>query len=72
MNPAKNVDLASVPPCRKSLEQYIRRVNYPVGIWKHAYVPDPNILVPTKNNGWTFVDGKLEPLWLDGDALPKS
>ena len=30
------------------------------------------IPLPTENNGWTLVDAKLEPLWFDGDALPKS
>ena len=65
------MDLASVPPCRKSLVQHIRRVNYQVGIWKHAHVPNPNIPLPTENIGWTLVDAKLEPPWFDGDALPK-
>ena len=72
VNPSKNVDLASVPPCRKSLEQHIRRVNFQVGIWKHANVPNPTIPAPTDNNGWTLVDGKLEPLWFDCDPLPES
>ena len=72
VNPTKNVDLASVAPCRKSLEQHIRRVNYQVGIWKHSHLPDPDIPAPTENHGWHSVDGKLEPLWFNGEALPKS
>ena len=36
LNPSKNVDRGTLPPCRRSLEQHIRRVNYQVGFWKMA------------------------------------
>ena len=63
--------MSKVPPCRKSLEQHIRRVNYQVAIWKRSHVPKPDVPVPNESHGWTLVDGKLEPLWFDGTAIPK-
>ena len=66
-----NIDMANLPPCRKSLEQHIRRVNYQVGIWKRAHITDPDIPLATDGHGWTMVDGKMEPLWYDGDVLPQ-
>ena len=71
LSPSENIDLATFPPCRKSLEQHIRRVNYQVGIWKKASVPDPDIPEPTDGHGWHVIDGKLEPLWFEDDLLPK-
>ena len=69
--PSKNFDMGTIPPCRKSLEQHIRRVNYQLGIYKQAHIPNPDIPKPTDGHGWTMIDGKLEPLWFDGDVLPR-
>ena len=71
LNKPRNMDMSKVPPCRKSLEQHIRRVNYQVAIWKRSHVPKPDVPVANESHGWTLVDGKLEPLWFDGSALPK-
>ena len=71
-NTSRNVDMSSVPPCRKSLEQHIRRVNYQVGIWKHSHIPKPDISAANNGHGWTLAAGKLEPMWYDGEALPQA
>lgn len=68
--PSKNVDMGTLPPCRKSLTQHIRRVNYQVGIWKRAHISNPEVPDPV-GHGWVMVDGKLEPLWYDGRMLPQ-
>ena len=67
---SNNVDIASLPPCKKSLEQHIKRVNYQVAIWKRSHIANPDIPPPTEGHGWTHHDGYLEPLWIDGDTLP--
>ena len=63
--------MSMLPPCRKSLEQHIKRVNYQVGIWKHAHIANPDTPNPCDGHGWMMVDGHLEPLWYDGEALPQ-
>ena len=45
-------------------------MNYQVAIWKRAHVPDPHIPVPSDDHGWTMIEGKLEPLWYEGDMIP--
>ena len=72
LNPSKNVDLASVPPCRRSLENHIRRVHYQAGVWKMANMSNITIPATTDNNGRILVGGNLEPLWFDGRPLPES
>ena len=45
----RNIDLSQFPPCRKTLSQHIRRVNYQTGVWKLAHIPQPYI--PPAING---------------------
>jgi len=71
LHPSKNVDLGSLPPCRRSLEQHIRRVNYQVGIWKRSHIPEPDVPDVKSGHGWVLKDDKLEPLWYTGDVLPQ-
>ena len=63
-----NVDMANLPPCKRSLIQHIRRVNLQVGIWKRA--PEPIIPNASQGHGWEEHDGSLHPLWYEGDILP--
>ena len=63
--------MASLPPCRRSLVQHIRRVNHQVGIWKRSHVPEPQIPNPSPGHGWEETNGILDPLWFDGDVLPR-
>ena len=69
--PTKNVDIGCLPPCRRSLVQHIRRTSYQVAIWKRALDPNPSVPDP-EGHGWTRVDGKLEPLWYEGNILPQA
>ena len=62
--------MASLPPCRNSLNQHIHRVNYQVAFWKRALEAAPEIPDP-EGHVWIEVDGQLEPLWFDGPLLPQ-
>ena len=66
----RNIDMATFPPCCKSLE-HTRWVNYQARIWKQAYVAKPSIPAATDRNGWATINEKLEPLWFDVDVLPQ-
>ena len=71
MDPANNIDIGTLPPCRKSLRQHIKRANYQTCIWKRAHVPDSEIPPPTEGHGWVLIDSKMEPLWTEEDILPQ-
>ena len=71
LNPSRNLDLGTLPPCRRSLEQHIKRVNYQVGVWKRAHIAQPLVPDVRDGHGWHLVDGKLEPLWFTGSILPQ-
>lgn len=62
--PLRNIDMTTVPPCRKSLELYVRRVDYQVEIWKSSHLRNAMIPAATDGNGWTY--GKLESLLVRG------
>ena len=70
LSSSKNIDMSMMPPCRRSLEQHIKRVNYQVGIWKRSHIPNPDIPLASDGHGWTLVNSKLEPLWYNGEVLP--
>uniref|UniRef100_UPI00358E53D5 uncharacterized protein n=3 Tax=Myxine glutinosa TaxID=7769 RepID=UPI00358E53D5 len=70
LTPSQNIDMATLPPCRRSLLQHIARVNYQVGIWKRAHIPKPDVPLAHNGHGWTQTDEHLEPLWYDGTMLP--
>ena len=67
----RNMDMSTLPPCRKCLIQHIRRVNYQISIWKNSHIAQPNIPEPSERHGWTRVNGALEPLWIEGQVLPQ-
>ena len=67
----RNVDLATLPPCRGVLQKHIRRVNYQVAIWRRAHIAVADVPLPTDGHGWTLNSGHLEPLWVDGPILPE-
>ncbi len=66
---AKNVDMSSMPPCKRSLVQHVQRVNYQVGIWKRSYIAEPDIPDPEGHN-WRIAEELLQPLWYDGQEIP--
>ena len=64
---AHNMDRATLPPCRKCLEQHIKRVSYQVAIWKRSNEFHPHIPHPDDDHGWMKgEDGMMEPLWIRG------
>ena len=69
LNAMKNIDLASLPPCKKTLEKHIERVIYTVGILKHSHLPNPMIPNP-ENCGWEKVNGVLQSHWFDDKEMP--
>ena len=68
----RNVDMASLPPCRRTLEQHVRRANYQVAVWKAAGEAKPAIPSPDQDHGWIMTEHGLHPLWYEGDSLPEN
>lgn len=68
--PSKNIDMSSMPPCKRSFIQHIERVNYQVGIWKRAHIAYPTI-PNAASHGWKLENDILQPLWYEGDIVPQ-
>ena len=51
----RNMDMSTLPPCRKCLIQHVRRVNYQLSILKNSHKAQPNIPVASERHGWTRV-----------------
>ena len=66
----RNVDMSSLPPCKRSLVQHVRRVNYQVGVWRRAHLPESNIANPIPDHGWEMKDDQIQPLWFEGEIMP--
>ena len=66
----KNFDMSSLPPCRRTLETHIKRVNYQVGIWKRSHVANPEIPDP-EDHGWIKINEILQPQWFEGSDIPE-
>lgn len=47
-----NVDMALLPPCRKSLTQHVHRVHFQVALWKRANINNPVIPSVGQGHGW--------------------
>ena len=65
----KNMDMSSLPPCKKTLEQHLKRVIHTVGTWKQSHLPNPDIPDPV-NHGWILVNNVLQPHWFDDEEIP--
>jgi hypothetical protein len=37
--------------------------------WKMADVPQPDLPRPTDGQGWTVVNGNIQPLWFHGPVV---
>ena len=65
------VDLSLLPPCRKSLEMHIRRVNYQAYIWLHADQRYPDVPSPV-GHGWKLAeDNTIENEWTSRYIFPQ-
>ena len=58
-----SIDLATLPPCRRSFKQHVHRCNSQVAIRKRSEQPVPDIPQPTEGHGWKMKNGVMEPLW---------
>ena len=65
----KNMDMASLPPCKRTLQQHVLRANYQVAIWRKSHIPNPVIMNP-QDHGWKLVNGLLQPHWFYGEDIP--
>ena len=68
----RKINCASLPPCQKTLEQHILRVNYISILCKRAGTSDPTSGIHPLNYGWVNNDGLFLPFWFEGNALPTS
>ena len=68
--PLSNLDMSSLPPCKRALEQQMLRVNYQVATWKRSHISNPDIPEPA-NHGWKMGSGLLRPHWFDGQEMPQ-
>ena len=70
--PSVTFDLANFPPCKRVLEQHVKRANYQVCIWRRAHEHYPQIPMPQEFGYHINSEtNKLEPLWFEGDVIPK-
>jgi len=70
LNPKKNFDMGSLPPCRTCLQEHIKRINFHVWIWRQAHIPDPALPDSTDVHGWTAENGVMQPKWTAADIPP--
>jgi hypothetical protein len=66
---SSKVDLARLPPCKRSLIPHIRRVNFRVAQWKNSHITMPDI-PPPGEHGWARAGEFIEPVWSEGPVLP--
>ena len=74
ITPSSKVDLARLPPCRRSLIPHIKRANYRAAQWEHTHENFPEIQFPAVDPDWAVDDdsSQLEPVWSNGPVLPPS
>ena len=65
INLERNIDLSQFSP----FSQHIRRVNYQAGIWKLTPIPKPHIPLTINRHVWTENNGKLVPVWCQGQII---
>lgn len=67
----KKLDCALLPPTRRTLEMKIRRAHYVTMLWTNATTATPLIGLEPYDYGWTSdVEGRLQPSWFNGPAMP--
>ena len=65
----KSFDPISLPPCLDALTQKIKRVNYITHMKINSHMRKIPYWDPCLN-GWTIEDGKLVPVWFEGNRVP--
>ena len=61
----------ALPPTQDALSLHVSRSNYQAFIWNTALINEIQLPSPD-GHGWTFVFGKLKPLLMSLEPVPKS
>ena len=61
MSNVRKVDCALLPPCRKTLQNKIKRAHYVAMLWGHADTACPGDGTDPLNYGWKIQDGSYAP-----------
>lgn len=65
----KNLDAASIPPCKDVLLLKIKRINQVCAIWRYACSEQPNFYKPLEH-GWSQDGIKYTIQWFTGPRCP--
>ena len=65
----RTTDPASLPPCRRTLRQKLKSLNYVSNMWRQAPIADMELWDP-KDHGYKEENGRLTPLWFEGPEKP--
>ena len=65
----KGINPSSLPPCKASLVEKIKRSHFVASVWKRATLPDTVVLDP-EEYGWKLQDGHYVINWYDGQQVP--
>ena len=60
----------AIPPDKDSLELAIKRAHLQTSTWLSCCEQNVQTLDP-EECGWKLTDGKLKPLWFNGDQFPR-
>jgi hypothetical protein len=71
LSTVKKLDASSLPPCRRVLEEKLKRVVYIANTWMSSVKPHPPLLTPL-DYGWSLKEGQFEIVWYSGECCPKS
>ena len=62
--------MSLLPPCRSSLNEHVKQVNYQVCIWKRSHIAKPDIPPAENGHGWVRANETLEPRWFSTSEMP--
>ena len=65
----KGINPSSLPPCKASLVEKIKRSHFVASVWKRATLSDTVVLDP-EEYGWKLQDGHYVINWYDGQQVP--
>lgn len=63
--------IEGLPPTSDALKLHLMRTNYQTFVWKNALKHDINLPSPD-GNGWAMTDGKLSPVFMTIEPVPKT
>ena len=66
----KKIDCGLLPPCKKVLQNKIKRSQYVAITWSNADQPNPTEGMNPEEYGWYKVGNSFLPKWYEGSPLP--